>query len=82
MPLVLPPAVLGGGISLFAIVAPQLFMDLASQINWTALGGVGLVFGALIFLLGLIPGQPADNQYGPDPNGLVGRFQPGLRPPY
>jgi len=82
VPIVAPMAVWGGGIGTLALLAPGLTADLAAEMNWGALLGAGLVFRAIALILGLIPGQAKDNEYGPDPKGLVGRTRPGLHPPY
>ena len=82
VPIVAPMTVWGGGIGTLALLAPGLTADLAAQMNWGAFFVTGLVFGAIALILGLIPGQAKDNEYGPDPKGLVGRTRPGLHPPY
>lgn len=82
VPIVAPMALWGGGIGTLALLAPGLTADWATQMNWGAFFVAGLVFAAVVLVLGLIPGQTKDNQYGPDPAGLVGRTRPGLHPPY
>lgn len=82
IPLVAPMTLWSGSRGLVALFAPELATDLAPRVSWTALIVSALVFGAATLVLGLIPGQRRDNRYGPDPNGLVGRTLPGLRPPY
>jgi uncharacterized membrane protein YhaH (DUF805 family) len=82
VPLVAPMAVVGGGMGLLALLAPGLAEEIGSRIDWMALVGAGIFFGATTLVLGLIPGQAKDNQYGPDPKSLVGRTRPGLHSPY
>lgn len=81
VPLVAPMAVWGGSIGTLALLAPGMTADLAARMSWGAFFGASLVFGAATVVLALIPGQAKDNEYGPDPNGLVGRTRPGLHPP-
>jgi uncharacterized membrane protein YhaH (DUF805 family) len=82
VPIVAPMALWGGGIGTLALLAPELTAHWAGQINWGALILTSLAFGAVTLVLGLIPGQAKDNEYGSDPKGLVGRSRPGLHPPY